>query len=252
MAETPQQRPRNRNQGAYIPVPQSPVTGAPITPGSPGYDPWGYVLGKNGRPNKSNKVFGGHHFMRRLFKGAPPFLADLGMYNTSIGTINDILNRHGATDPEALQRQQAMLETQRQQAGDVARAQAAQAGQDPNSVQYQLTQSGIQQGSDIAQQLARFNESQAREQRMREDLNLVTPYMQMLMGYTGPKNRNSQITPAPVGSSSGTNWAGVGANLLGSFIQSPAFSNMFQGSSGGPNYVAQQQDWWGRGNQGPV
>lgn len=224
MAETR----RRANAQNRIPVTPSPISGAGATPGSPGYDPWGFVLGRGGRPFKGNKTFGGHQFMRKLFKNAPPFLADMGMYNTAIGTINDILARQGASNPEALQRQQAMLETQRMQAGDIARQQAAAAGLDMGSPQFQLNMGGINQGSAIAQQLARFNENQAREQRMREDLNLVNPYMQMLMAYTGRKGHGGQITPAPVGGGGGgTNWAGVGSSLLGSFIQSPAFSNMF-------------------------
>jgi hypothetical protein len=148
-------------------------------------------------------------------------MGDFSMYNTAISSINDILARHGQLPPEILQRSQAAIEAQRQNTQRNWQARAASEGIDPSSMQYQTVQGGIDQAHDIAQQNERFNQAQAAQQQERSDLNLVNPYMQMLMGYTAPKS-GQQITPAPVGSAPHADWAGMGAQLGSAYLQGAA------------------------------
>jgi len=205
-----------RHRKSRIPTPNSPITGHGPSPGSAGYDAFGFPSFAKG--SKSRR----HGFFNKMLKNAPPFMGDMTMYNTAISHINDILARNGQLPPEILQRSQAAIEAQRQNTQREWQARAAAAGIDPNSMQYQTIQQGIDQSHDQAQQNERFNQAQAAEQRKREDLNLVNPYMQMLMGYTAPKGRNSQITPAPVGSAPKTDWAGIGAQLGSAYIRGAA------------------------------
>jgi hypothetical protein len=184
-------------------------------------------------------------------------MADQRMYNTAISTINDILSRKGQLPPEVLQRQQFMLEAQRQNAARSLDARAAMQGMDPGSVQYQLASTMANQGADLAQQNAGFQNAVNTQNQMRSDLNLVTPYMQMLMGYTAPK-ANSQVTPVPNQQNPGTDWAGIGANLLGSYINAAAPKgpgdgwNFFGSGNSNSGAPGSQQQYWDSGNVGPV
>ncbi len=206
---------KRRKKKARIPAPKSPVTGKGPLPGSAGYDSFGYPEYAKGSKAKS------HKFFNMIAKNAPPWMADQSMYNTSIGTINDILSRQGKLPPEVLIRQQAAIEASRQNAQRGLAQRAAMSGEDPGSLQSAVLSAGADQDYDRAQQDARFGNDMAADTRMREDLNLVIPYMQAMMGYTQPKGRNSQITPAPV-SQPNTDWAQIGSNLLGSYIQGAA------------------------------
>jgi len=204
---------RRKHKQSTIPLPTSPTTGRGPSPGTIGFDPFGYPAFGKGK-------HGGHKFFAKLLKNAPPFMADTTMYQTAISSINDILSRHGQLPPEILQRSQAALEAQRQNAQRGLAQRAAQTGMDPSSMQYSTIAGGLEQSADRAQQGERFNNAVMADQRQREDLNLVIPWMQMLMGYTAPKS-GSQITPAPIGQPK-TDWAQIGGNLLGTYIAGAA------------------------------
>lgn len=188
-----------------------------------GLDPWGYPtqapLGpKVGR--KGKKKFGGHGYSQRAYRKLPPWLlnAQNEMFGTTLGSIQDILNSQGKMSPERMIQEQSDIEAGRGQGQQALAARLAQSSVDPSSPMYQSMAGTVDQAANRMQAENRRAEDIRAEMQKRQDLNLVIPYLQAILGLTTKKGGGG-VSAAPVGGGGGSpDYLGAGANIAGSIL----------------------------------
>jgi len=141
------------------------------------------------------------------------------MFNTALGSINDILGSGGKMSPERMIQEQADIEAGRGQGQQALQARLAAAGVDPSSPMYQSMAGTVDQSANRMQAENRRAEDIRSEMQKRQDLQLVMPYLQAILGFT-TKHGGGGVQAAPVGGGGGGNpdYMGALSNIAGSVL----------------------------------